>query len=401
MTSPSRAGLTEDPRGRGPRGELARAAARFAAVASIAALLAGCGSIWPWSGPAKARIPDPPGVSAPVPAKLAWTAGVGHGGVGFVPAVAAGSVFAASDDGTVVRLAAESGTEQWRVSLGKRLSAGVGSDGETVVVATRDGSLVALGADGKQRWAVPMGGEAVTVPAVGLGLVVLRSSDNRVSAYDVETGKRRWSFQRQNPPLVLRQTAGIAMSRESAYVGLPGGRLVSLALQNGALRWEGRVSQPRGATEIERIADVAGTPLVSGREVCAVSFQGKLACFDGPTGRPQWSRDVSSASGFDMDARLLAVADDRGQVQAFSRSGSSLWRQDKLAGRTLSAPLSLGPVLLLGDGQGLVHLLSRDDGAVAGRFATDGSAIVSAPVAAGRVGIVQTTSGMVAGIALE
>jgi outer membrane protein assembly factor BamB len=270
-----------------------------------------------------------------------------------------------------------------------------------VVVAARDGSLIALGADSARRWSVTLGGEAVTVPAVGQGLVVLRSSDNRIQAFETDSGKRRWSFQRQNPPLVLRQTGSIAIEPGTAFVGLPGGRIVALSLLNGAQRWEATVAQPRGATEIERISDVVGTPMVSGREVCAASYQGKLVCFDATTGRPQWSRDVSTSHGIDVDASLVSIVDERDRIQAFSRSGASVWRQEALSGRILSAPLSLGPVLVVGDSKGLVHLVSRDDGAIAGRFATDGSPIVAAPVASGRFAIVQTSAGMIAAVSLD
>jgi outer membrane protein assembly factor BamB len=310
-------------------------------------------------------------------------------------------VFAASADGQVVRIDPAKGTIVWRVDLGMPLVSGVGSDGETVVVAARDGSLIALGADSARRWSVTLGGEAVTVPAVGQGLVVLRSSDNRIQAFETDSGKRRWSFQRQNPPLVLRQTGSIAIESGTAYVGLPGGRIVALSLLNGAQRWEATVAQPRGATEIERISDVVGTPVVSGREVCAASYQGKLVCFDATTGRPQWSRDVSTSHGIDVDASLVSIVDERDRIQAFSRSGASVWRQEALSGRILSAPLSLGPVLVVGDSKGLVHLVSRDDGAIAGRFATDGSPIVAAPVASGRFAIVQTSAGMIAAVSLD
>lgn len=375
---------------------------RLGALAlSSATMLAGCGSFWPWSGSSKPKPAEPPAVTAPVPARLAWTVRVGPGGAGFAPAYAGDSVFAAGSDGSVARIDAASGRVLWQVALGKRLSAGVGSDGEIVVVASQDGTLIALDGQGKPKWTAPLVGDASTVPVVGQGLVVVRSSDNRVSAFDTDSGKRRWAFQRQNPPLVLHQTSRIAIASGSAYVGLPGGRLVALSLQNGSVRWESTVSQPRGATEIERISDVVGTPLVIGREVCAASFQGRVACFESANGRQLWMREVASSSGIDVDARLLAIVDDRDVVQAFSRSGTSLWKQDKYLRRELSAPLSLGPVLLLGDVQGLVHLLSREDGAVAGRLASDGSPIVSPPLAAGRYGVVQTSAGSVLAIAVD
>lgn len=374
---------------------------RIALALAAALALSGCGSFWPWSGPSKPPMPQPPQVTAPVAARVAWTTRLGSAGVGFMPVFAGGSIYAASAPGGVARIDPASGRVLWQVELGRRLSAGAGSDGDTVVVAAADGTLIALDSGGAQRWTAELGGEAVTVPAVALGLVLLRTSDNRIQAFETATGKRRWSFRRQNPPLVLRQTGSIAIAPATAYVGLPGGRLVALGLENGAQRWEASVSQPRGATEIERIADVVGSPLVSGRDVCAASFQGKLACFEASSGRAQWSRDVSSSRGFDLDARLVAIVDERDQVHAFSRTGSSVWRQDKLSGRVLSAPLSLGPVLVAGDSRGLVHLIARDDGAIAGRFDTDGSAIVSPPVAAGRLAIVQTSAGAIVAIALD
>lgn len=378
-----------------------RRARRVALVALVGTALAGCGSFWPWSGPAKPRIPDPPVASSTVAARLAWSQRVGPSQDGFAPAFAAGSAYAASSQGTVASVDAATGAMRWQVDLGVRLSAGVGSDGNVVVVATRTGMLVALDAQGARKWSVPLGAEAVTVPAVGLGTVIVRSSDNRVQAFDSDTGKRRWSFQRQTPPLVLRQTASIAIAPGTAYVGFPGGRLVAMSLENGALRWEATVAQPRGATEIERIADVVGSPLLSGREVCAVSYQGRLSCYDAPSGRTLWARDLSSARGLDLDARLVIAADDGDRVHAYTRTGSSVWTQDKLARRGVSAPLSLGEVVVVGDYQGYVYLLSRDDGAIAGRFATDGSAVVAAPVAAGRVAVVQTRGGTLAGVALQ
>ncbi len=377
----------------------ARRRARLAAVVAGAVAMGGCG-VWPWSS-SKPKLPELPPVAAPAAVAVAWSLSLPGAGVGFQPAFAGDSLWVAARDGTVARIDPDSGRAVWRIDAGKPLQAGAGSDGSIVVVAARDGSLIAFDRDGKPKWRTPTGAELVTVPSVGLGLVLARSSDNRVAAFDAETGKRRWTFQRQSPPLVLRQTAMIAMDATAAYVGLPGGRLVSLALDSGALRWEVAVAVPRGSNEIERIADVTGSPLLSGREVCAATFQGRVGCFDSATGRAAWARDVSSPAGFDLDRELLVVPDERGDVHAFARGGASSWRQDKLRRRELSAPLLTPRLVLVGDGAGLVHALRRDDGAIAGRVATDGSAIVAAPVAAGRVAVVQTAAGGLFALRLE
>jgi outer membrane protein assembly factor BamB len=392
-----------------PAADLLRRPTRIALLALTAGALAGCGSFWPW-GSSRPKMPEPPAVAAPSTAgaaekppaaRTAWTLRIPAGGVGFAPVVANGALFAAGRDGSVVRVDPATGRIVWQVSAGKRLTAGPGSDGAVVVVAARDGSLIAFDSAGKPAWTTTLGAEAVTVPSVGLGLVIVRTSDNRISAFESDTGKRRWSVSRQLPPLVLRQTTAIAIAPGTAYAGLPGGRLLAVSLQSGVQLWESAVSNPRGANEIERIADVVGSPLVSGREICAASYQGKLACFDAPSGRGLWARELAGAAGIELDARLVTAVDDRGQVHAFSRGGTSVWRQDKLARREPSAPLSVGAVLVLGDVQGYVYLLSRDDGSIVGRFATDGTAVVSPAALHERTAIVQTSGGTLHAVTID
>ena len=383
-----------DARGAGSR----RAFVSAAALASAGAL-GGC-SWMPWVSK-KPKPPELPPQPPRVPARVAWSHLMRGAGAGFQPALTQQGVWSAGRDGAVLRIDPASGRIESRFSAGRPLMTAIGTDGSTIAAGARDGSLLAFDTEGKQRWSVPAGAEIVSVPSVALGLVIVRASDNRVSAFEADTGRRRWSFQRQSPPLVLRQTSAIAMDPSSAYVGLPGGRMAALSLANGSLRWEAVVAVPRGSNEIERIADVVGSPLVGGREVCAATFQGRVACFDTATGRQTWSRDVSSSGGLDIDASMLAVSDDKGQVLAYSRSGASLWRQDAIRQRRLSAPLIKGGRVLVGDENGFVHLLSRDDGAYLGRVSTDGSPIAAAPLDAGPVAVVQTTAGAVFGIVVE
>lgn len=328
----------------------------------------------------------------------AWTVSLGAAGVGFRPAAEGDTVVAAAANGTVMRVDAISGRVIWQVRLAQPLSSGAGSDGETIVVGGRDGSLIGLDNTGKVKWSTPLGAEVVTVPAVAQGIVVVRSSDNRISAYELDSGKRRWSFQRQAPTLALRHTGSVLIDGGSVYAGLPGGRMLALSIQNGSVRWEAAVSQPRGSNEIERIADVVSTPVSNGRDVCAVSFQGRVACFDLGVGRGVWARDLSSSAGLDGNASAIYVADEKDHVHAFSRTGASLWRSERLAWRGLGRPLAEGALVLIGDRQGFVHALRADDGAVVGRVATDGSAVLSGPVRVGKTVVVQTSGGSLVGV---
>ena len=368
-----------------------QAIGRVAAALALCMSMAGCAGWFGRSGrQALAELPAPVGG---VTVRPAWNVPLGRAGVGLAPALVGDSIWAAAYDGTVVRIDVASGQVRWRANAGRPIVAGVGSDGDTAVVVTRDGEAVAFDAEGRVRWRSAIGTDVSTVPAVALGAVVLRGADNRVIALEADSGQRRWLLQRPNPALVLRQTGGIAISPEAAYVGMPGGRLAAITLATGAPRWEVAVAQPRGASEIERIADVVGSPLVSGREVCAATYQGRIGCFDATSGAQVWVRDFSSSAGLEVDARFVFAPDTDSHVQAFSRTGASAWRQDRLAGRALTAPISVGNAIVLGDRTGLVHFLSRDDGAPQARVATDGSAVIAPPVVADPLVAVQTARG--------
>ena len=371
---------------------------RLGAGLMLAGLLAGCSWFAASTKPVPAELVQLTGKSVIAPT---WTVSVGSAGVGFRPVATGDAVLAASADGAVVRVDAESGRVVWRQKLAKGLVAGIGADADVAVVATRDGGLIALDNAGNTKWTILLGAEVVTVPAVGQGIVVVRGSDNRISAFELDSGKRRWTLQRQAPTLMLRQTGGISIDAATAYVGMPGGRLLALSVQNGAIRWEASVTQARGSNEIERIADVVSIPVVNGRDVCAASFQGRVACFEAAIGRGQWVRDLSSVAGLDLDSAAAYVVDDKDQLHAYSRSGASLWRNDKFSYRGLSRPLANGPFVMVGDQRGFVHAVTREDGAIAGRLSTDGSAILAGPILAGRTLVVQTSAGSLVGFSVQ
>ena len=159
---------------------------------------------------------------------------------------------------------------------------------------------------------------------------------------------------------------------------------------------------PKGATELDRVADITSAPVVSGRSVCAVAFQGRVACFDLGNGNLVWARDMSSAAGLDIDSRFLYVSDDKGAVHALDMaSGASIWRQDKLSLRRLTAPVARRGYVAVADVQGVVHFLSRDDGSFIARLATDGSPVVAPLQKHGNGILVQTSKGGIYAIEAE
>ncbi|MFZ3285423.1 MAG: outer membrane protein assembly factor BamB, partial [Telluria sp.] len=270
------------------------------------------------------------------------------------------------------------------------------------VVGGVKGAVLAFDMDGKPLWTSQASSEVLSAPAVGQGMVVVRSIDNRIVGLDAKTGAKKWTVQRVSPPLTLRNAPGMAIVGKDVVIALPGGKLLSLVLATGAPRWEVAVGEARGATELERVTDIGGTPVVFDKDVCAVSYQGRVGCFDLATGASRWTKEFSSDVGVSVDQRFLFAVDEKGAVAAFDRgTGASAWRNDKLSYRQLSTPVSYGRAVAVGDYQGFIHFLSREDGAFLARAATDGSPIKSVPLVAGSNLIFQTQSGTVTAIAVE
>lgn len=322
-----------------------------------------------------------------------WQSGVGSaGGYVLTPAVVGSSVYAAAQDGTVARY--DNGSQVWRINAGQTISGGVGADGRMVAVATAKGEVLAFDNTGKTLWKARVTSEVLAAPQIAEGLVLVRSGDNRIFGLDAADGKRKWVYQRSTPSLSLRSNVGVTVAGKVALAGFPGGKLVAIALNNGAAVWEATVALPKGATELERVSDVTSAPVVATREVCAVAYQGRVACFDLASGNHLWSRDMSSAAGLDMDARNVYVSDDKGAVHALDRvNGATVWKQDKLFMRQLNRPIALGNHVAVGDFQGVVHLLRRETGAFAARYNTDSSGIAAEPQRVERGFLMQTRNG--------
>ena len=323
---------------------------------------------------------------------LAWNQRVD--GVQFPLAVAVtrGVFTVAGNDGTVLALDAESGREIWRANAGAKLSAGVGSDGRFAAVVTRDGELVVF-EQGQLKWRKPLGARVTTAPLVAGERVFVLGVDRAVQAFDAVDGRKLWVQQRPGDPLTLAQSGVLAAFKDTLVVG-QGPRMTGLDPLRGSVRWDVVVGSPRGANEIERLADLVGPPVRIGELVCARSFQAAVGCVNAERGTTVWSKNIGGTDAVAADDQFVYAADASDRITSWKiASGDVAWTSDKLLYRSLSSPLSIGKTVVFGDADGTVHWLARETGEAQLRLSTDGSAIVAAPVASGTTMLVVTRKG--------
>ncbi|HEX5737457.1 MAG TPA: outer membrane protein assembly factor BamB [Hydrogenophaga sp.] len=356
-------------------------------LAGSAALLVACSS-----GPEKPKPAPLPPVTAVIGVQQAWNAQVGESSSSLAPYAVADRVYVASSAGTVAALDAATGRDVWRINLGTAIAAGVGSDGETAAVVTRGNELVAI-TGGKEIWRVRLPARTFTAPLVAGKRVFLLMADRSVLAFDGQSGARLWNQSRTTEPLVLSQGGVLLAVGDTLVVGLSG-RLVGLNPLNGSVRWEAPVGSSRGTNEVERLVDLVGPVSRVGNSVCVRAYSAAVGCVDTARGVSSWIRPAQGIVGVHGDENNVFGVEANGRVQSWKRSsGEPAWHTDRLLHRSLSAPLAVGRVVVVGDSQGTVHVLSREDGSEMNRLTTDGSPVLMAPIMASNVLVVQTRNG--------
>lgn len=363
--------------------------AAFLAIGLVA--LAGCASTDPRFEPAPLT-QYPAGVSI----HKKWSVSVGSGSAfGFVPVVVGDSVYAAAPNGDVSKHDLQSGKALWQADADTDLSAGVGSDGNITAVAAPDGTVIAFNDQGKIAWKAKATSQVNIPPTVGDGVVVVRSTDYRIQAFDEASGKVLWSVQRPGPALALKTNMQMILVQGMLISGLPNGKLIAIDAHTGSVRWEGTVSVSKGTTDLERISDVVGTPQIQGPVLCGVTYQGHVACFNvAQGGRTMWQKDISSTTGMTSDAQNVYVTDDSGVVHAYRLAdGHEDWTQTALRHRRLSEPAVVRQGVAVGDLDGYVHFMSRTDGHLLGRIEVGSDPILSPLVATTEGVLVQTGNG--------
>ena len=376
-----------------------RAARPLTVAALVAVTVSGCGSFSPFSSDKK--VLPLPAVTGSASVVTAWQSALGGKQLSnLIPAVVNGRVYAAHPDGAVVVLDEKTGAlvARFQIPSGKGVvSGGVAASAEMIVVGTNKAEVLALDMKGALLWSGKVSSEVIAPAAIADSTVVVLGGDGVITALDSKTGARKWTIQRTLPALTVRSSSIPVAGRGAVFVGTAQGRLLAIDASNGAIGWEATVANPKGVSELERLVDVVGRPAIDTERICAAAYQGRVACFDLVRGTLLWSRDLSSLTGPLLDSKYVYAIDEKGVAQAFDKTtGGTVWKQDVLAGRRATGSALIGDFFAIQDAEGMLHLVDRNSGKIAGRGLSDAFVSDVGMVAGGDGALLQTRSGQLA-----
>ncbi len=294
-------------------------------------------------------------------------------------------LFASGHDGEVAAFDPRNGHELWHTDTHLPLGGGPAVLGKLLVVGATDGQVIALNADnGKTLWKVRLPDAVISSPGLSPTLVAVRTIDGALHALSTRDGHELWETQQHMPSLALRGAAIPVIAHHMVISGFANGKVLAVNTTDGSQVWLATVSQPTGRTAIERLADVHGAVIVSGKDVYTVGYHGTVDMLALASGQPWWSHKASSFRGLALGAHAVYVSDADGAVVALNRkNGAVIWRQPALRYRAVTQPAVSPDGVVVADYQGYVHWLNKRTGAFEARAETGGIRVSNPPVVIG------------------
>ncbi len=317
--------------------------------------------------------------------------------VRLMPAVGDQQVYVGGYNGRLLALDPDSGATRWEVRLDEGISGGVGGGENLVLVAGPTGEVVALARDsGQEQWRSDISRAVLSPPQAAFGVVAIHAVDGTVHGLDVSDGSTLWRYTSTQPALTLRGTSTPLLVQNAVIVGFDNGKLAVLDSTTGRAFWEQTVAPARGRSELDRMVDIDSSPVLLGKVLYVGAYQSQVTAIEVESGRPIWSKELSTHTGIDVDEEGVYVTATDGTVWALDRrTGGAMWSQDALRYRSVTGPRVYGSYVVVGDFDGYLHWLSRRDGSLQARVRLSDDAIVAMPVTNGALLYAQSQGGTV------
>lgn len=318
------------------------------------------------------------------------------------PSIAGDAIFVTDREGNVSSYETVTGKLKWSVSLNIDVNSGIGAGEGKVLLTTTDGEVIALDSNtGESLWQAALNAEAVSPPQMNKEITVLQLVSGDIVALELATGEQRWVFTSKQPALTLRGNSSPLVALDATLAGLDNGKFVAIDNISGDVLWQQRVNIPKGKSDIERLTDLDGRPILYKNVIYISGYRGNLTAINPFNAQVLWRKPYSSYRGLAAANDNIYLSADNDVVHAIDTgSASEVWRQDQLLNRMLTSPSVLSDTVVVGDKQGYLHFLSPEDGRFVARY-NIGDAILGDMLVKDNVLYTLSNSGKLSAITLK
>src|SRR5690606_31622672 len=101
------------------------------------------------------------------------------------------------------------------------------------------------------------------------------------------------------------------------------GRLHAITIDNGLPQWSRRVGVGAGSSEVERMSDVDGMPIVDNNQLFAISYSGQLLGIDLASRQVMFVNELASLKSLAVNNQQVIATSLDGKVVARSEEHTS------------------------------------------------------------------------------
>jgi outer membrane protein assembly factor BamB len=342
-----------------------------------------------------------------------WSVPIGAGEsrrerIAAAPVIASGRIYTLDSEG-VVQATGTNGAPLWRAAAtpsggpeGGAVGGGLAANGQTVVVATGFGLLVALdAATGSELWQERFEAPIAGAPLLAGDRVYVQGRDGTGWAVDAASGRRIWVETGIPAETGLAGSAGPrTLGADAVLFALPDGVLRASARVDGTTIWQSSVPGRRPGYPASLVRDLTGDPAIAGGRVYAGTSAGRIAAIDAASGAVIWiAEEGAMAPIWVAGGSVFAVGDRASLTRIDAANGEIIWtvplpgfeRADPGKRKGIHAhfgPVLAGGRLVVASGDGAIRFFDPVDGRETGRIDLPGGAAAPPAIAGGTLYVV-------------
>lgn len=232
-----------------------------------------------------------------------------------------------------------SGRVVWEVVDKHPISGMANKFEDAILYGSKNGRLFSRHSlTGKLNYSIDLGAPIESQPVIVQGRAVIHLRNHTIVTLDAKTGKVFWRYKRSIPyTTTLQRVSRVLPIKNQLIVGFADGNVASLSLEEGAVKWEQKVS-----TGV-KFVDVDASPVLFDKRLVVGSASGPVRFLNLATGAIETTIEFSLSHTPFKDKSSLVVGSVFGEVYRVDTVGKIVKRK-KLSDNSISSikPYKIG-----------------------------------------------------------
>ncbi|MBG8548753.1 outer membrane protein assembly factor BamB [Francisella tularensis subsp. holarctica] len=327
----------------------------------------------------KSNVPPPTPLAEKPPretfVKVIWKRKTGNGNgslanYNVAPAYANDTVFVPNQNGMAYALAITNGKIIWKNDTGTNLSVQPNTIANAVIFGSIKGTLTAIDdKDGQTLWRTDAPSSIFSQPTIYDNSIYLQTHDGSVSAFDARNGSKEWSVANNIPEITLPSNSSPIILNNTVMIGNAFGGSLGFTIKRGDRTINIPIAISHGSSPADKMVDITANPMLYDHYLIFAAYQGAIVALDKDSGKMLWAKKASIINNMAINNGVIFTTQDDSELKAYDiQTGDTVWTQDTLKWRKITAPIYYKGLIVVADYQGYLHFFNSLNGEYLGRY---------------------------------